>query len=192
MDRTKTIVVTDGDDTAKAILEHIGEDLGLPCISSSGGNPTPLSEEQIIDEIKKAGQGPVLVMVDDKGSRRKGPGELALEAICTHPDIEVLGVIAVASQTDHISGVPVKISINKEGAIVQGPVDKFGNQEIFGHERVEGDTVDVLNGLNVPLIIGIGDIGKMDGADDISKGAPITKKAIEFILKEAGADLEPI
>ncbi|PMU54581.1 stage V sporulation protein AE, partial [Pseudomonas sp. GP01-A3] len=39
--------------------------------------------------------------------------------------------------------------------------------------------------LNIPLVIGIGDIGKMGGRDDIEKGSPITRKAIEYILERS-------
>ena len=33
--------------------------------------------------------------------------------------------------------------------------------------------------------MGIGDIGKMGRKDDISKGSPITMKAVEFILERS-------
>jgi stage V sporulation protein AE len=46
--------------------------------------------------------------------------------------------------------------------------------------------VDVLNDIDVPFIVGIGDIGKMDKADDIGRGCPITRKAIEEILIRSG------
>ncbi len=186
MSKVKTIIITDGDKTAKETLEYVAEHLGLRCISSSWGNPTPLTGEEILSQLKKAGEGPVLVMVDDKGASGKGQGESVLETICKDENIHVMGVLAVASHTDGIDGVPVKVSVTKEGAIIDGPVDKFGTPEVSGHVRVEGDTVDILNNLDVPIIVGIGDIGKMDGADEASKGAPITTKAIEFILKESG------
>ena len=35
------------------------------------------------------------------------------------------------------------------------------------------------------LIVGIGDIGKMEGQDAPKKGAPITSQAIEVILKRS-------
>ncbi|MEG3070546.1 MAG: stage V sporulation protein AE [Candidatus Syntrophopropionicum ammoniitolerans] len=40
-----------------------------------------------------------------------------------------------------------------------------------GGKLLRGDTVEIVDQLNIPLIIGIGDIGKMNGADDVKKGA---------------------
>ncbi len=37
---------------------------------------------------------------------------------------------------------------------------------------ITGDTVDVLNDVEIPVIIGVGDIGKMDKHDELSRGAP--------------------
>ncbi len=51
---------------------------------------------------------------------------------------------------------------------------------------INGDTVDVLNDVEIPFIIGVGDIGKMKEADSIDKGAPVTRKAIEEVLKRSG------
>ncbi len=51
---------------------------------------------------------------------------------------------------------------------------------------MSGDTVYCLDKLDLPLIVGIGDIGKMGRKDDISKGSPITMKAVEFILERSG------
>ncbi len=39
---------------------------------------------------------------------------------------------------------------------------------------------------NIPLIVGIGDIGKMDGKDDCEIGAPIITKAMEEIINRVG------
>jgi stage V sporulation protein AE len=39
----------------------------------------------------------------------------------------------------------------------------------------------------VPVVIGIGDIGKMDGADDVKKGAPLTTKALRTIMERSGS-----
>ena len=43
-------------------------------------------------------------------------------------------------------------------------MNKHGEPEDF-KEYLQGDTVDVLNKLNIPIIVGVGDIGKQDGAD---------------------------
>ncbi|HBG17323.1 MAG TPA: stage V sporulation protein AE, partial [Firmicutes bacterium] len=52
--------------------------------------------------------------------------------------------------------------------------------------KLKGDTVDILNGLKIPLIVGIGDIGKMGQADDYEQGANITTRAIKEILNFHG------
>ena len=44
-------------------------------------------------------------------------------------------------------------------------------------------TVYCLDQLDVPIIVGIGDIGKMNRKDDVEKGSPITMKAVELILE---------
>jgi hypothetical protein len=62
-------------------------------------------------------------------------------------------------------------------------VDKEGDREPAGHEVIEGDTVDVLNAVDVPIIVGIGDPGKMNHADESKKGARITTKAVEAVLR---------
>lgn len=43
-----------------------------------------------------------------------------------------------------------------------------------------------LDQLDVPIIVGIGDIGKMGKQDHYSKGAPITKKAVQLVLERSG------
>jgi stage V sporulation protein AE len=78
--------------------------------------------------------------------------------------------------------------VNGTGEVVNNTVDKYGQEKASGSGKpvVSGDTVDVLNEVTVPVIIGVGDIGKMDKADDIRRGSPITRKAIEEILKRSG------
>jgi stage V sporulation protein AE len=51
---------------------------------------------------------------------------------------------------------------------------------------MNGDTVYCLDGLDIPIIVGIGDIGKMSKHDHISNGSPITKKAVDIILERSG------
>ena len=62
-------------------------------------------------------------------------------------------------------------------------MNKHGEPEDF-KEYLQGDTVDVLNKLNIPIIVGVGDIGKQDGAD--SNQAPITTAAVKEILRRSG------
>ncbi|MGE5552641.1 MAG: stage V sporulation protein AE [Betaproteobacteria bacterium] len=182
MKRPQVIVVTDGDRIAQGAVEEAARNVGGCTISLSAGNPTPLSGEQLVELVKQARREPVLVMVDDRGSRRKGPGEAALEYLARSDEVNLLGVVAVASNTEKVMGVPVTYSVDADGRLIEGPVDKYGTPEPVGHERVEGDTVDVLNTLDVPVVIGLGDPGKMSRQDRSSRGAALTTKAIQAVL----------
>lgn len=187
--KTRIIVVTDGDRVAQRVVEKIGSELGLRCISASGGNPTPIDGREIVALLKQVPYDPVLVMFDDRGRRDRGRGEQALEYVANHPDIEVLGAVAVASNTSGCQGVAADATVDATGRLSTHGVDKYGaprGAATDGAPRVVGDTVDVLNDVPVPVIIGIGDVGKMDEADDVAAGAPVTKKAIEEILKRSG------
>lgn len=186
--KIRVILVTDGDRCAQHVVEEIARQLDLRCISASGGNPTPIDGRQIVELIKTVPHDPVLVMFDDRGRRDKGKGETALEYVASHPDIEVLGAVAVASNTTGIDGVAADASVGVDGSVTAAAVDKYGQVKGCAQQKtvITGDTVDVLNDVEVPVIIGIGDIGKMDKADDIRRGAPITRKAIEEILKRSG------
>lgn len=184
--RIRVILVTDGDTVAQEAIETVAQSLNLRCISASGGNPTPICGAEIVKLIKEATHDPVLVMFDDKGEAEKGLGEFALKHVAKHPDIEVLGAVAVASNTTDIRGTKVDMCIAKDGTISYTAVDKKGDKKHCACKETEsvikGDTVDILNELQIPLVIGIGDIGKMRKKDDVCLGAPITKKAIEQIL----------
>ena len=185
--KVRVILVTDGDRVAQKAVENIASSLGLRCISASGGNPTPISGAQIVNLIKTVPYDPVLVMFDDRGRSDKGRGERALEYVASHPDIEVLGAVAVASNTTGISGIKADACISCDGSLVNTAVDKSGDVDYHKRQTIiTGDTVDILNKVDVPIIIGVGDIGKMDNADAVEKGAPITRKAIEEVLKRSG------
>lgn len=188
--KTRVILVTDGDKVAQQAVEAIGTSLGLRCISASAGNPTPISGEKIVKLLKTVPFDPVLIMFDDKGLKEKAQGERALEYVANHPDIEVLGAVAVASNTTGIDGVQADACIDCQGHVIDLSVDKKGeikeDDDCDCKPVITGDTVDVLNEVEVPVIIGVGDIGKMDKHDDLSRGAPITRKAIEEILKRSG------
>ncbi|BAD40796.1 stage V sporulation protein AE [Symbiobacterium thermophilum] len=178
----RVILLTDGDSAARRVAENVAQRLGLRCISASAGNPTPLSGPELVALIKQAVHDPVLVMVDDKGDPGTGPGEEALAYICRHPDIRVLGAVAVASNT-RARGVEVDVSIDREGRVRDGPVDKDGQPRRRG--RLKGDTVDVLNRLSVPIIVGVGDPGKTGGEIDLEAGCEITARAIRQILERS-------
>lgn len=182
MEKRKVILITDGDSVAKEVIESVAQKIGGRCISSSAGNPTPLSGVEIVGKIKETPYDPVLVMFDDNGRVFKGMGEKAMEYIANHPDISVLGAIAVASNTKSVFGIKVDFSIDQNGNIVKNGVNKEGISNKDSN-KVYGDTLDILNSLRLPIIIGIGDIGKMEGRDNLKKGAPITLKAINTILE---------
>ncbi len=185
MAKRKVIIITDGDRVASKVVERVAKNIGGRAISLSAGNPTPVSGMEIADAVKETPYDPVLVMVDDCGSQEKASGENALEILANHPEIDVLGVVAVASNTSKVEGVPVDASITREGQVIPGPVDKDGLAESDGHHKVEGDTVDVINRLNIPVVIGIGDLGKMDDADLEEDGARITTIAVQEVLRRS-------
>ena len=142
----------------------MAKEIGGRCISMSHGNPTVLTGPEIVKLIKKADHDPVLVMFDDSGFIGEGAGEKALKYVATHKDIEVLGIIAVASRTRKEEWTRVDVCIDRDGSITAKGVDKYGIQEME-EGRLNGDTVYCLDELDVPIIVGIGDIGKMARKD---------------------------
>ncbi|AZR72314.1 stage V sporulation protein AE [Anoxybacter fermentans] len=183
--KIRVIIITDGDNIACRAVEEAGRKLNLRTISASKGNPTPLQGEELVALIKQVKKDPVLVMVDDCGNPRLGQGEKILQYLDNHPDIDILGVVAVAANSPNVKGVEVNFSIDQGGNKVKGSVDKYGIPEPEGHRFIEGDTVDILNGMDVPIIVGIGDIGKMQ-ADSIENGVYVTTRAILEILNRSG------
>ncbi len=185
MTKRKVILVTDGDQVARRVVEHVAARMGGRTISLSGGNPTPLTGEQIVELIKKAAYDPVFVMFDDNGMEEEGAGEQAMKFVAESPDIEVLGAVAVASNAVHTEGICADVYIDNRGNVIPDPVDKYGMAD--PNRRVmHGDTIHILNRLQLPVIVGIGDIGKMDGRDHLKFGSPITTSAVEYILKYHG------
>ncbi|WP_309495564.1 stage V sporulation protein AE [Mechercharimyces sp. CAU 1602] len=187
MGTRKVILVTDGDRIACQVLEQMARRIGGRCISTSAGNPTPLTGAKIVKRIKQAKHDPVLVMFDDCGARGVGQGELSLKYVARHPEIEILGVIAVASHSRMTRWARVDVAMDRWGRKARFGVDKngFPLRAKAGQKepRIYGDTVGVLNEIEeIPLIVGIGDIGKMDQHDHIEMGSPVTMKAIRLIL----------
>lgn len=180
--KKRVIIVTDGDKVARKAVETAAENVGGRCISASSGNPTTLSAKEIVDLINQTPHDPVLVMVDDEGNQNQGQGESALQGLLANSDIQVMGVVAVASQTVGVEGVPIDYSVTRDGEITKVAVNKIGQVATPETGLLKGDTVDVLNHANVPIIVGIGDPGKMEHHDDYFRGAPITTKAVQFIL----------
>ncbi|GGI12118.1 MULTISPECIES: stage V sporulation protein AE [Gottfriedia] len=184
MKTKKVIIITDGDVYAHRSIEHLAKQFGGCTISQSQGNPTKFSGKKMVEIIMQAQKEPIFVLFDDSGFMGEGPGEKALKYVANDKHIEVIAALAVASNTHHQEWTRVDVSIDNEGNLTEYGVDKFGVPDIeLG--RINGDTVYNLDQLNIPLIIGIGDIGKMGGRDDIEKGSPITRKAIEYILERS-------
>lgn len=184
-EKRNVILITDGDDYARRAVERVAADVGGRCISHSHGNPSVLSGPSLVKLIKTAANDSVLVMFDDSGFLGEGAGEQALKYVAKHEDINVLGVIAVASKTHMAEWSKVDFCIDRDGELTPYGVDKHGLPELEPG-RINGDTVYCLDKLDVPLIIGIGDIGKMARRDHYERGAPITKKAVEIILERSG------
>lgn len=183
--RRRVILITDGDEYARRAVEHVSREIGGRCISMSQGNPSVRTGSELVQLIKETPHDPVLVMFDDSGLVGEGAGEIALRYVAEHQDIEVLGVIAVASKTRQAEWTRVDVCIDREGELTPFGVDKHGIPELeLG--RLNGDTVYCLDELDVPLIVGIGDIGKMARRDHYERGAPITRKAVELILERSG------
>ncbi|RSK27702.1 stage V sporulation protein AE [Bacillus sp. HMF5848] len=178
------IIVTDGDEYATRAVEVAAKEIGGRCISNSQGNPTILSGPAIVELILQTPNDPVLVMFDDSGYIGEGAGERAMKYVVNHPNIHLLGIIAVAAKTHQSEWTKVNVSIDRYGNLTEYGVDKFGVPDIeIG--RINGDTVYCVDQLNAPIIVGIGDIGKMAKLDDAKKGAPITKQAIQLILERS-------
>ncbi len=181
--KKQIILITDGDHCAKEAIETAVRNVGARCISRTAGNPTPIHAEKIIDLIMQANGNPIIVMVDDEGNKNMGIGEKIIYKLSNHPNIDVLGIIAVASNMEDVEGVRPDFSIDSFGNIINGAVDKDGcptNQRFL-----YGDTVDIIKECRPPLIIGIGDVGKMKGKDDKKIGAPIITKALKEIINKS-------
>lgn len=179
----KIVVITDGDRVAAKVVKQVAENVGGRVISLSGGNPTQASAKEIAAAIKKTPHDPVLVMIDDCGAEGTGKGERVLLELANDAEIEILGVVAVASNTSAVEGIPIDVSVSREGQVIEASVNKEGYPR--RGQRIEGDTVDILNQLDVPVIVGVGDLGKMDNADLVANGARITTIAVNEVLKRS-------
>ncbi|MGP7816127.1 stage V sporulation protein AE [Niallia sp. 01092] len=181
--RRKVILITDGDEYARRAVEVVATEVGGSCMTF--GNPSNHTGPEVINSIKKAKNDPVLVMVDDSGFIGEGAGETILRYIAAHEEVEILGVIAVASKSRREEWTRIDVSIDQDGELTPYGVDKYGVPE-YEIGRLNGDTVYNLDELDLPLVVGIGDIGKMGKKDAYDKGAPITKIAVEYILERSG------
>lgn len=185
MEKRKVIFVTDGDVVAQKAVEIAASNIGSRCISASAGNPTLLSGKRIVELIRESEHDPVVVMADDRGRKGEGKGETAMKEVIEDEGIDVLGVVAVSSNGKDCSGLDITCSITKDGEVIEGAVDKYGNDT--GSNVICGDTLSVLKSMKGIVIVGIGDPGKMDYNDEISKGAPVTTKALSEVLRRSSA-----
>lgn len=185
----RVIIVTDGDQTAFKAVKRAARELNLYPLRVSAGNPTPLSGMEMLDYILQAPYDPVVVMVDDRGEKGAGPGEQVIEYLLANREkVQILGIVAVASDT-RVRGVTVDCSIDANGNLVAGPVDKEGWPEQLGHCRLEGDTVEILRHYPEVYVVGCGDPGKMHGQDTVGEGAAITCRCLSAILERNGMNL---
>jgi stage V sporulation protein AE len=185
LEKRKVVVITDGDRAAQKVVEKVAQNVGGRAISLSGGNPTPISGGEIVAAVKQTPHDPVLVMIDDCGCQGEGRGERALVELVNHKEIEILGVVAVASNTAKVEGTKINAAVTRDGAVIDQPVNKDGNPERGNDPRIHGDTVDILNRLPIPVVIGIGDLGKMKDADLVEQGAKITTQAVQEVLNRS-------
>lgn len=184
MEKKNVIFVTDGDQYAHEAVRYVAENIGGRCISQSQGNPTTMSGEDTARLIQQTPYDPVFVMVDDGGYHGEGPGEKAMRYICGIRNIQVLGAIATASRTNFHEWTKVDVSVDRSGELTAFGVDKNGVRDLE-YQRMDGDTVYILDELELPIVVGIGDIGKMDGQDTAEKGFPITKRAVDILLERS-------
>ena len=182
MKKKRVILVTDGDENAQEAIIQACKNEGLYPMLSSAGNPTPLTGEQLAWEIKQAPYDPVVVMLDDRGTVGEGRGERALEYLLLDKSLDVLGVVAVASNTDQARGVEVNESVDRYGHILNRPVDKYGEPEPIGHHLLEGDTSEILARFPGVKVVGTGDLGKMKGQDNPAHGAMVTTRCLKELL----------
>ncbi|SIS62376.1 stage V sporulation protein AE [Alicyclobacillus vulcanalis] len=178
----RVIVVTDGDGVAARALSIAAKRTGCSLLRQSRGNPTRLSGVELVRCIQAAPSDPVILMLDDNGDPHEAAGESALRVLDAHPAVEIAAILAVASHTKGVRGTAVDFSVDRRGRRVDSAVDKDGYPT--RSHVIAGDTLDALQGVDVPLIVGIGDIGKMGGCDAPGRGAPVTTSAVEWVLME--------
>ncbi len=180
LEKRRVIVVTDGDRIAKKAVEIASKNNNCRCISASAGNPTKIDYNLLIKYIQETPYDPVVVMLDDRGHTGKGRGEVILEKLLRSKEIKIIGLIAVASNTEGAKGIEVDCSIDKFKADINTAVDKHGNRKFS--KVLIGDTVNTIKNNKDLFVVGIGDPGKMDGFDFVEYGCPVLSKAIAKII----------
>lgn len=179
----RVILVTDGDQQARRAVEVAAQQLGLRCLSASAGAPSHRTGTELLALLQQVAHDPVLVLLDDGGAPGSGAGEEVARALLAAPAVQVVGAIAVASDT-FAPGIRVDCSIDRHGRVVPGPVDKHGDRT--PGELLHGDTASFLRDWPLPVVVGLGDVGKMNGADCPDQASHITTRAIVEILSRQG------
>ena len=185
MHKKRVIIITDGDEYAKKTLDYLVEQIGGTCLSYLSDNPTQATPDEVKQAVHLCKEEPVYVLIDDAGVYGVGSGEAILVALAKDPQVEIIGAIAVAAHTKNMEWSRFTFAIDQHGELIPNGVDKEGVR-LPEVGRINGDTIYSLDQLDLPIVIAIGDIGKMHGKDDIKKGSPITRKAIEIILERGG------
>ncbi|MBI2953673.1 MAG: stage V sporulation protein AE [Chloroflexi bacterium] len=178
-----TIVITDGDAKAVRIVTRVAAATGAEAIATTAGAPTRAEPKDIVEAVERSRAKTVLVMADDAGDCGPGPGERVIVELARKGHINA--AIAVASDTRGVRGIRVTESVTVRGKIVHKGVNKRGQPK--PNRVVRGDTVDALNGIEVP-VVGIGDLGKAPGGRSAER---ILTKAIDEAERLAQSPAPP-
>lgn len=180
---TKRIIyVTDGDAAAAKAAAAATKTIGIGCLTLSGGNPTNCTYEQLLKSIMETEDEITVLLFDDAGQSYEGSGEAHMVRLASEKGIKVIGALAVASTERTGDWTKVDVSVDRYGKLSERGVDKEGFRDIE-ENRIHGDTVYCLDQLSIPVIVGIGDLGKMGGRDDPKRGAPVTATALQVIIE---------
>ncbi|GAA5415419.1 hypothetical protein Pryu01_00443 [Paraliobacillus ryukyuensis] len=182
MNAKEIIIITDGDHFARKAMDVISQQIGGVALTALADNPSKIDANTIIKTIQHIDAELIYVLIDDAGFSGIGSGEHILKTLAHEPSITIIGAVAVAAHTKNKEWTRISFAIDQDGNITSKGVNKEGIP-IYDDKRINGDTVYLLDQLSIPTVVGIGDIGKMQGRDDVSKGCPITRKAIEMILE---------
>ncbi|MHB1131466.1 MAG: stage V sporulation protein AE [Chloroflexota bacterium] len=173
------VVVSDGDQNAWRAARRAAAELGLGLLDCTSGNPTTATYAEVLAALVASKHDVVVVLADDGGLTGFGPGERLITWLARAPEVEVLAAVAVASWAHHDGDVVVDASVTATGRVVPWAVDKNGLP--MRGRRLRGDTVDVLDELQVP-VVGVGDIGEEGHACD----ADTLRRAIVEALRLGG------
>ncbi|QDI89900.1 stage V sporulation protein AE [Salicibibacter halophilus] len=180
---TKRIIyVTDGDAAAARAVTTAAKSIGIGCLTLSAGNPTTCTYEQLLESIAEVSGEIAVLLFDDAGQAYEGRGEELMVRLANEEGIKVIGALAVASTERSGDWTKVDVSVDRYGKLSEWGVDKEGFRDIE-ENRVHGDTVYSLDQLSIPVIVGIGDLGKMGGRDHPKRGAPVTATALQVIIE---------